>query len=86
MRSLTVTLPDDLVEQIEARVAAGEYASASELVRDSLGWSAEPPFDLDEHEVARIRASFDAIQADPSRTIPIEQVIDRVRRRVLGPD
>ena len=36
MRSLTVTLPDDLVQAIEAKVAAGEYASESEVVQDGL--------------------------------------------------
>ena len=35
-RSITVTLPADLVDALHARVEAGEYASESEVVRDGL--------------------------------------------------
>lgn len=32
----TLSLPDDLVRMIEARVETGDYASAIEVVRDAL--------------------------------------------------
>ena len=32
----TLSLPDDLVRMIEARVETGDYASAGEVVRDAL--------------------------------------------------
>jgi len=35
-RSLSVTLPDEMVRMVEAKVASGEYASESEVVRDGL--------------------------------------------------
>ncbi len=82
MRSLTVTLPDDIVEAIEAKVAAGEYASESDVVRDSVETLMD--FELDEKQIAEIRASYDHMKADPSLGIPIDQVMDRVRKRVLG--
>lgn len=82
MRSLTVTLPDDIVEAIEAKVAAGEYASESDVVRDSVETLMD--FELDDNQIAEIRASYDQMKADPSLGIPIDQVMDRIRKRVLG--
>ena len=86
MRSLTVTLPDDMVDEIEARVAAGEFASASELVRASLDRPAGPDFALADGQMAEIRASCDEMAADPSLGIPASEIMDRVRRRALGTD
>lgn len=86
MRALTVTLPDDLVEAIEAKVESGEYLSASDVVRDSVEHLARSGFDLDEHEIAEIRASCEEMAADPSLGIPIDQIMDRVRRRALSDD
>lgn len=81
MRSLTVTLPDDIVQAIEARVAAGEYASESDLVRDGLegflGDDAAVESWLRDEIVARCRRRA----SDPSPSIPVEDVMDRIGRR-----
>ena len=86
MRSLTVSLPDDLVQAIEAKVAAGEYASESEVVREGVEGLMDLGFDLDEQQIAEIRASCAEMAADPSLGIPIDEIMDRVRRRALGTD
>ena len=81
MRSLTVTLPDDLVAAIEARVAAGDYASESDVVQNGLeGLLADDPAVEDwlrDEVVARclMRA------AGPSASIPAEEVLARVQAR-----
>jgi antitoxin ParD1/3/4 len=36
MRKLNVSLSDEFVDFVESEVASGEYASASEVVRDGL--------------------------------------------------
>ena len=36
LEKLTVTLPRDFVAEIEQAVAAGEFADASEVIRDAL--------------------------------------------------
>lgn len=84
MRALTVTLPDDIVEEIEARVAAGDYASESALVLDSLDSHFAAGFDLDERQVAEIRASCAEMAADPTLGIPIDEIMDRVRRKAVA--
>ena len=35
-KSLSVTLPHDMAEEVRGRVASGDYASESEVVRDGL--------------------------------------------------
>lgn len=81
MRSLTVTLPDHLVDAIEAKVAAGEYGSQSEVVQDALeNFHAEDPSIeswLRDVVVPRCREHA----AHPASLIPAEEVVDRVQRR-----
>ncbi|MBK5939465.1 ribbon-helix-helix domain-containing protein [Halochromatium roseum] len=35
-QQLSISLPNDLVEEVKARVRAGEYASDSEVIREGL--------------------------------------------------
>jgi len=73
-RQLSVTLPLEMADQVKARVASGEYASESEVVRDGLralyareraitGWLRE--------DVAPI---YDAMQANPDRALSADDV------------
>ena len=81
MRSLTVTLPDDIVENIEARVAAGEYASESDLVREGLdSFLADDP-ELEDWLRNVVVPSCEQMRADPSIAKPIEGVLERIQHR-----
>ena len=83
MRSLTITLPDDIVEDIEARVAAGDYASESDLVRIALEAFPAPAQDpavetwLRDVVVPRCRERA----AHPTPLVPAEEIVDRIQRR-----
>ncbi|KAA5599178.1 ribbon-helix-helix domain-containing protein [Blastochloris sulfoviridis] len=91
-RQLTVTLPEEVVRAVEARVAAGEYASASEVVLDGL-MQLDPFADemppIPDEEVERwlreeVVPTCQAYLADPSRAIPAEEVFDGLERRYLA--
>jgi putative addiction module CopG family antidote len=72
--SFSVTLPPELVDMIKAKVAAGEYASESEVIRDGLRTLKARDETLAQwlrHDVAK---SFDAYKADQSIGIPASQV------------
>ena len=86
MRSLIVSLPDDLIQVIEAKVAAGEYPSDSDLVREGIETLLDVGFTLDEDPIADIRASCAEMDADPSLAISSDDILNRVRRRALGPE
>ena len=81
MRSLTVTLRDDLVQAIEAKVAAGEYASESEIIQDGLASLLEVDQDLDAWLRDEVVPGCRNRAADPSTLVPAEEVLDRVQRR-----
>ncbi len=81
MRKLTVTLPDDLVQAIEVRVAAGDYASESDLVRDGLeGFLADDPA-VDDWLRTEVAARYRKRAVDPVRLTPAEKVVEGVRNR-----
>lgn len=68
-RQLSITLPNSMADALRERVASGEYASESEVVRDGLRalFARETAIDLWlQNEVT---ASYDALQADRSRAI-----------------
>ena len=80
-QQFSVTLPDDVAEAVRAKVAGGEYASESEvfhdgllmlLDRDRLPFETDPAFESWLRDV--VGPIYDAMKADPSRGVPIEDV------------
>ncbi|NVO13388.1 MAG: type II toxin-antitoxin system ParD family antitoxin [Rhodoplanes sp.] len=74
-RSLTVTLPADLAEMVESKVASGAYASESEVVGDALRA-------LDRETAAHdaaLRRQVETSLADPRPPVPAEGVFGRLR-------
>lgn len=75
----TISLPAEQAGYIDALVASGAYATASEVVRAGLRA-------LKERDAAAARGLRDevvpvaaAMQADPGRAIPAEQVFANLR-------
>jgi antitoxin ParD1/3/4 len=73
-QQLSITLPVEMAELVRAKVAAGEYATESEVIRDGIrallardraveGWLRE-----------KVAPAYDAIKADPSRAVSVEHV------------
>ena len=60
---MTITMPGDMAAEIMAAVAAGDYASTSEVVRDALrDWKTRRAIQL--HEIAALKADIDQGLAD----------------------
>ena len=68
-RRLSVALPDEQIEAMQGAVAAGEYASASEIVREAVrDWQVKRA--LRPEELARLRGLWDAGMASgPARPL-----------------
>jgi putative addiction module CopG family antidote len=73
-QQFSITLPDEMADLVKSKVAAGEYASESEVIRDGLrvlvardraveGWL---------HE--QVGPAYDALKADPARAVTVAQV------------
>ena len=73
-QQMSITLPTEMTARVKSRVASGEYASESEVIREGLR-ALQAREDAVEHwlrtEVVDI---YDKMKANPERAIPIEEV------------
>ncbi len=78
----TVSLPREHAAFIDAQVASGAFASASEVVRAGLRALQERDVAVERWLRTEVVAAYDEHAADPSKAVPIEQVMERLRARV----
>jgi Arc/MetJ-type ribon-helix-helix transcriptional regulator len=86
MATLTITLPDDLANDIRARVAAGAYPDESAAIADLLRDHVEPP-EVTARWAAEVAAIVDRIDAGTEPLYSAEEVmahLDASRRRRRG--
>ena len=91
VEQISVVLPSDMVARLRARVRAGDFRSESEAVEDALGTAEAVDAQIaailpepDEAEIEQwlrteVVAICDEMDRDPSRGIPIEQVIANLK-------
>lgn len=77
----TVSLPAQQASYIDAQVAKGTYASASEVVRAGLRALQERDAAVERWLNEEVAPTFDTMSADPSRAIPAERVLQNLRSR-----
>ena len=79
-QEITITLPREQVEALEAAVAAGNYASPSELVQNALdGWQNQLEFTPE--EVIRLRELWqEGINTGPAVELDFEQLLQESRQ------
>jgi antitoxin ParD1/3/4 len=77
----TVSLPVEQAEYIDSLVSSGAYASASEVVRAGLRALQERDAAVERWLREEVAPAYDAMQADPSRGIPLQDVFDEIRTR-----
>ncbi|WP_353230557.1 type II toxin-antitoxin system ParD family antitoxin [Novosphingobium sp.] len=76
---MTVVVPAPMADRIRAAVASGNYASASEVVRDAMRlWSDRRHFR--DEELAALRSAWDAGKASGSAgPLNMTSIIDEAR-------
>jgi antitoxin ParD1/3/4 len=77
----TISLPAEHAAFIDAKVASGDYASASEVVRAGLRALQERDAAVERWLREEVAPAYDAMKADPSRAIPAANVFDSIRKR-----
>ena len=77
-QQLSITLPNDMAEAVKSKVAAGEYASESEVIRDGLRALIARDRAVDAWLLQHVAPAYDAIQADPSSAVTAEKVRARL--------
>lgn len=77
-RQLSITLPNEMATEVSAKVASGEYASESEVIREGLRALQDRERALEKWLRTEVVAAYDEMKADPSRGRTIEQVRARL--------
>jgi antitoxin ParD1/3/4 len=73
-QQLSITLPNEMADLVRAKVAAGEYATESEVIRDGLRALLARDRAVEEWLRERVAPAYDALKADPSRAISAKHV------------
>jgi len=73
-QQFSVTLPNDMAQMVRTKVASGEYASESEVIRDGLRALQARDKALEHWLRTEVAAAYDELKADPSRGLSLEQV------------
>ncbi len=79
-QQFSITLPNEMAEAVRAKVAAGEYATESELIRDGLRALLARDRAVEAWLRKDVAAVFDALKKDPSKAVSV----DRVRARLAA--
>jgi antitoxin ParD1/3/4 len=69
-----ITLPSNLADALRAKVASGEYATESEVIRDALSLLFARDRVVEAWLRERVAESYDALKADPSRGVGVATV------------
>jgi putative addiction module CopG family antidote len=77
-QQLSITLPREMAEAIKAKVATGEYATESEVIRDGLRVLMARDRVLEHWLREQVGSAFDALNADPPRAVTPQHVRARL--------
>jgi antitoxin ParD1/3/4 len=77
-QQMSITLPNELAVAVRAKVASGEYASESEVIRDGLRTLKARDRAVEHWLRDQVGPAFDALKADPSRAVTSAQVRARL--------
>ncbi|MBZ2206475.1 ribbon-helix-helix domain-containing protein [Massilia soli] len=77
-QQFSITLTDEMADAVQAKVATGEYATASDVIHDGLRVLLAREHFLDDWLHDQAAPAYDAIKADPSRAVSIGCVRERI--------
>jgi antitoxin ParD1/3/4 len=76
---ISITLPHDMAAMVKARVASGEYATESEVIRDGLRTLLARDAAIESWLRGEIAKSYDEFAANPTARIPASDLMARLR-------
>ena len=77
-QQLSITLPVEMAEAVKSKVAAGEYATESEVIRDGLRALLARDRAVESWLLTQVGPAYDALKADPSRAVTVGHVRARL--------
>lgn len=73
-QQFSITLPNEMADIIKTKVAAGEYATESEVIRDGLRALMARDRAVDNWLMQEVGPAYDALQANPARAVTVDQL------------
>ena len=67
MATMNISLPDEMKAHVEAQVRAGQFANASDYIRNLIRY--------DQRELELVRAAIDKGDSSPDSRLSIEEII-----------
>ena len=77
-RQMSITLPHEMAQMVKDKVASGEYATESEVVRDGLRALLARDKAVEAWLQQQVAPAYDAMKADGSRGVSPAQVRERL--------
>ena len=77
-QQFSITLPLEMADIVKSKVAAGEYATESEVIRDGLRVLMARDRAVDSWLHDQVGPAYDALKADPARARSVSQVRARI--------
>ena len=76
-----IRLPNDMAETVRAKVASGQYATESEVIRDGLRTLMARDQAVETWLRKDVAAAYDALKASPSKAVSASTVRARLATR-----
>ena len=73
-QQFSITLPNEMADIVKSKVADGEYATESEVIRDGLRALMARDRAMDSWLLQTVAPAYDALQTNPSRAISVDQL------------
>lgn len=80
-QQFSITLPNEMAKLVKAKVAKGEYATESEVIRDGLRTLAARDKAVESWLREQVVPAAKALQADPSLGVSIDQVREHLTKK-----
>jgi len=77
-QQFSITLPNEMADVVKTKVASGEYATESEVIRDGLRVLMARDRAMEHWLRAQVGPAYDALAADPARAVGVDGVRARL--------
>ncbi|MDH4483250.1 MAG: type II toxin-antitoxin system ParD family antitoxin [Rhodoferax sp.] len=77
-QQFSITLPTEMASLVKSKVASGDYATESEVIRDGLRVLMARDRAMEQWLQTQVGPAYDALKADPPRALPIAEVRQRI--------
>jgi putative addiction module CopG family antidote len=79
-QQLSITLPTEMAGLVKSKVACGEYATESEVIRDGLRVLMARDRAMEQWLHNQVGPAHDALKANPSSAVSVDKVRARLAR------